>query len=254
MLRAHPAPGRALRLAVSRHDASRSCTSSCRPWSSTMGDAFPELKQQPAEGRASRSTTRRTSFLRTLERGIKLFNAGRRADAAEGGNAIVSGDGRVQAARHLRLPHRHHRSRWPQEQGLTRGHGRATSRRWRTRRSKARQGGKKFVVTAVKGELPPTDDSPKYEHALDRREGRSAGSRTTTVVTHRHAEGRRRRSRCCSTARTSTPSRAARSATPASIRDRRRRRVRGRGHAAARRHRAARRHAARRRARRSATA
>jgi alanyl-tRNA synthetase len=29
-------------------------------------------------------------------------------------------------------------------------------------KSKARAGGKKFTVTAVKGELPPTDDSPKY--------------------------------------------------------------------------------------------
>ena len=51
VLRAHPAPGGALRLAVPRHERSRSCTSSCRRSSSTMGGAFPELKRDPQQGR-----------------------------------------------------------------------------------------------------------------------------------------------------------------------------------------------------------
>ena len=42
-------------------------------------------------------------------------------------------------------------------------------------KEKAREGGKKFVVTAVKGDLPTTDDSPKYGPRRRRREGRSAG-------------------------------------------------------------------------------
>jgi alanyl-tRNA synthetase len=33
-------------------------------------------------------------------------------------------------------------------------------------KKKSREGGKKFTVTAVKGELPPTDDSPKYSAEL----------------------------------------------------------------------------------------
>ena len=40
----HPAPGGALRLAVLRHHESRFFATWCRSWSSTMGDAFPELQ------------------------------------------------------------------------------------------------------------------------------------------------------------------------------------------------------------------
>ena len=47
--------------------------------------------------------------------------------------------------------------------GLDRRSWPATSRRWRRPRTRLGEGGKKFVVTAVKGELPTTDDSPKYD-------------------------------------------------------------------------------------------
>ena len=69
------------------------------------------------------------------------------------------------------------------EAGLDGRSCRATSRRWRRPRSKSREGGKKLVVTAVQGELPKTDDSPKYGPPIDHGEGPRLG------------EGQRRRPR-----------------------------------------------------------
>ena len=65
-----------------------------------------------------------------------------------------------------------------------------------------------------RGELPKTDDSPKYDGLTADGQASSAGSRTTSSCTPA-ASRRATRPPCCSTAPTSTPSRAARSATPA---------------------------------------
>jgi len=70
------------------------------------GDRLPELKTSPARI-AEQIREEEESFIRTLDRGIKLFS-----EAAQRGAATktISGGGCLPAPRHLRALHRHHRA------------------------------------------------------------------------------------------------------------------------------------------------
>jgi alanyl-tRNA synthetase len=124
-----------------------------------MGDTFPELRKNPEKVREA-IFEEEEGFLRTLNRGIKLFTK-LVGQMREEGRAIVSGD----------EAYKLHDTygvliditqQMAQEQGLTvdlPGFKQAMEEA----KQKARAGGKKFAVAAVRGELPPTDDSPKYQ-------------------------------------------------------------------------------------------
>ncbi len=123
-----------------------------------MGDAFPELKRNPHKV-IDQIRDEEAGFLRTLSRGIKLFN--RIADRMKNdGLTIVRGEEAFQL-------HDTYgvlidiTQQMAQEQGFTvdmAGYETAMEQA----KNKARGGGKKVVVSAVQGTLPPTDDAPKF--------------------------------------------------------------------------------------------
>src|SRR5262245_12005107 len=128
----------------------------------TMGEAFPELKKNPHKV-IDQIRDEETAFLRNLERGIKLFD--RIADRMrKAGLTVVSGD------EAFKLHDTYGvlidiTQQMAQEQGFTvdmAGFEAAMTRA----QEQARSGGKKFTGAAVKGDLPPTDDSPKFASAL----------------------------------------------------------------------------------------
>jgi alanyl-tRNA synthetase len=123
-----------------------------------MSAAFPELRRDPQKVR-DQIHDEEAAFLRTLKRGITLFN--KIADGMKKeGRTEVNGD------EAFKLHDTYGvlidiTQQMAQEQGLTvdmAGYERAMT----GAQEKAKQGGKKFAVAAVKGELPPTDDAPKY--------------------------------------------------------------------------------------------
>ncbi|HPD29626.1 MAG TPA: alanine--tRNA ligase [Phycisphaerae bacterium] len=120
----------------------------------TMGHVFPELKERP-EKVAELIRDEEAGFGRTLDRGIALFE-----EAAAGGKSISAEyafklydtygfpiDLTVQMAgeRGIRVD----------EAGFVRLMSEA--------KEKARAGAKKHVMVAIDGELPVTDDAPKYD-------------------------------------------------------------------------------------------
>ena len=126
-----------------------------------FGAAFPELKKNPHKV-IDQIRDEEAAFLRTLTRGITLFT--HIADQMkEDGLTKVSGE------EAFKLHDTYGvlidiTQQMAQEQGLTvdmAGYEEAMKRA----QEQARGGGKKFAVTAVKGDLPPTDDSPKYDAA-----------------------------------------------------------------------------------------
>ncbi|MGL4422777.1 MAG: alanine--tRNA ligase [Gemmataceae bacterium] len=126
-----------------------------------LGDVFPELKRNPERVREVIYEEER-SFLRTLDRGLKLF-----AEAAERakshGSSITGHD-----AFHLHTTYGFDKGLTQQiagEQGLTVDMA-AYDKLWDEFTEKSNAGAKNIVITAVKGTLPPTDDSPKYEPEL----------------------------------------------------------------------------------------
>jgi alanyl-tRNA synthetase len=120
-----------------------------------MGHAFPELRRDP--GRVVDVVRdEEKSFLRTLDRGIVLFQEA----AGRARNKTISGEDV------FRLHDTHGiypdiTEQMAAEQGL-----RIDRRRYdelmEEARSRARGARKKLVITAVKGDLPRTDDAPKY--------------------------------------------------------------------------------------------
>jgi alanyl-tRNA synthetase len=122
-----------------------------------MGGAFPELTKNPEKVR-SVIYEEETSFLRTLENGIKLFN-----EAAKNGKTISGKD-----AFHLHTTFGLDKGitqQMAQEKGLTVDMA-EYERLWEEFVRKSDAGGKGIVITAVQGELPKTDDAPKYENAI----------------------------------------------------------------------------------------
>lgn len=123
--------------------------------------AFPELKRDPQRVR-DMIYDEEVAFLRTLKRGIKLFEK-ITTEMAKTGRKVVSGD------EAFKLHDTYGviidiTQQMAQEQGLSvdvAGFEKAME----VAQKKSAEGGKKFAVTAVKGDLPPTDDSPKYQFA-----------------------------------------------------------------------------------------
>jgi alanyl-tRNA synthetase len=123
----------------------------------TMGAAFPELQRRPDKV-AALIQDEEESFIRTLDRGIHLFRqAGERAK--KHGNRISGED-----AFKLHDTYGVYIDIVEQmagEEGLSVDRA-GYEEIVRRRKEEARQGRKKIVITAVQGELPRTDDSPKY--------------------------------------------------------------------------------------------
>ncbi|MFM8272223.1 MAG: alanine--tRNA ligase, partial [Gemmata sp.] len=123
-----------------------------------FGDAFPELRQNPHKV-MDQVRDEEAAFLRTLRRGVTLFN--RIAARTEtDGLKVVSGDDafKLHDTYGVLIDIT---QQMAQERGLAvdmDGYTRAMTRA----QEGARAGGKKFAVTAVKGDLPATDDLPKY--------------------------------------------------------------------------------------------
>ncbi len=126
-----------------------------------MGDAFPELRRNPEKVR-EQIFEEEESFLRTLKRGIVLFTKLVQQMKQEGRTAVNGEEAfKLHDTFGVLIDIT---EQMASEQGLTvdkDGYERVMSEA----QEKAKQGGKKFAVTAVKGELPPTDDSPKYRTA-----------------------------------------------------------------------------------------
>ncbi len=207
------------------------------------GRRVPGTEAQPGEGpRPDSATRRRRSSARwTAASSCSTRSRARwRRPAASRSAARTRSSCTTPTASSSTSP-----SRWRPKQGLT-VDGAGYERAMEEAKNKAREGGKKFVVTAVQGDA--ADDRRLAEVPRPRQSTAKVLGwvKDNAVVTHGQAHGRRDGRRCCSTARTSTPSRAGRSATAARSAPRPGR-LRGRGHAAARRRGPARRHAPRRR-------
>lgn len=129
-----------------------------------FGTAFPELKRNPQKVR-DQILDEEVAFLRTLKRGITLFN-NISAEMGKTGRKQVSG------AEAFKLHDTYGvlidiTEQMAAEQGLTvdkAGYEKAMVEA----KNRAREGGKKFAVAAIQGTLPPTDDSPKYRNEVIR--------------------------------------------------------------------------------------
>ncbi len=147
-----------------------------------MGDAFPELKKNPQRV-VDILRVEEESFVRTLDRGIRLFqDASVRAKQAGAGK--ISGNDAF-------LLHDTYglyidiTEQMAQEAGLEVDRP-AYEQLMQEARRKARGARKGFAVSAIEGELPPTDDSLKYQ-GFPAAEGKVAGWITNNRV---HTDGR----------------------------------------------------------------
>jgi alanyl-tRNA synthetase len=128
-----------------------------------MGGVFPELKQNPRRV-AEMIRDEETGFLRTLDRGLKLFQ--KAADRARSAGGVIIGKDafdlhteqglfiditeQMAGEAGLRVDRDEYQRLFDEFTGRT-GLDR-----------------KRFVIAAVKGDLPATDDSPKYDgHPID---------------------------------------------------------------------------------------
>lgn len=121
---------------------------------SNFGGAFPELKRDPQKVR-SVIYEEETSFLRTLDRGLKLFN-----EAATGTKTISA-----KTAFYLHTEQGIFidiTEQMAAEAGLKVDRA-GYDKLFKEFQKKSGEGREKLVISAVKGELPKTDDSPKYE-------------------------------------------------------------------------------------------
>ncbi len=120
----------------------------------TMGHVFPELKERPDKV-AELIRDEEASFGRTLDRGIALFE-----EAAAGGKSISAENAFKLYDTYgfpidLTVQMATERGMKVDEAGFARLMAEAKER--------ARAGAKKHVAIAIEGELPVTDDAPKYE-------------------------------------------------------------------------------------------
>ncbi len=123
---------------------------------SAMGEAFPELKRDPKKVQQV-ILDEEKGFLRTLERGLKLFNEA--AERARKNRGIISG----KDAFDLHTTHGLYidiTTQMAQEAGLT--VDRAEYDLLWDEFTTQTGGEKKFTISAIQGDLPKTDDSPKY--------------------------------------------------------------------------------------------
>jgi alanyl-tRNA synthetase len=123
-----------------------------------MGHAFPELRREPSKV-AGLIRTEEESFIKTLDRGIRLFD-----EAAE--RARQNGRNKISGADAFQLHDTYGffidiTEQMASEAGLSvdrQGFEEELERA----RDLARRAHKKLVITAVTGDLPKTDDSLKY--------------------------------------------------------------------------------------------
>jgi alanyl-tRNA synthetase len=124
----------------------------------TMSHAFPELQRDPGRV-AELIRTDEESFIRTLDRGIKLFQEAA-ARARQEGKNVLSGKDAFQLhdtyGVYIDIT-----EQMAAEAGLAVDRA-GYEREMDEAKKRARGARKKLVITAVQGELPATDDSPKY--------------------------------------------------------------------------------------------
>ncbi len=124
-----------------------------------MGGAFPELRRDPGKV-IGLIREEEESFIRTLDRGIRLFQEA--ADRAnQRGRRVISGEDAFQLhdtyGVFIDIT-----EQMASEAGLGVDRQRYQELMDEAKR-KARGARKKLVITAVSGDLPRTDDSPKYQ-------------------------------------------------------------------------------------------
>ncbi|MCS7020765.1 MAG: alanine--tRNA ligase [Gemmataceae bacterium] len=123
-----------------------------------MGDVFPELRRQPDHVQ-EQIREEEKSFLRTLHRGLKLFER-IAEETRQAGRATISGEDAFKLHDTYGL-FIDITQQMAAEQGLgvdVAGFEQAMEQA----RAKAREAGKKVHISAVSGELVPTDDHYKY--------------------------------------------------------------------------------------------
>ncbi len=123
-----------------------------------MGDAFPELKRDPKKVQDI-IRDEEESFLNTLDRGMKIFNEA--CDRAQGG--VISGEDAFKLHDTFGV-YIDITEQMASERGLSVDRA-GYEDCMRHAKEKARGARKKIVITAVDGDLPTTDDSPKYSSA-----------------------------------------------------------------------------------------
>ena len=144
------------------------------------GDGVSRIEDEPERGRRIMLDEEEAISSRRIQRGIGAFSRSRAGKPASSRWSASSGEDAVRLAHDLRLSRSISPSRWRRKQALTVDRGRATKRPCEeASRSISGEGREKVVVTADQGELPTTDDSPKYDGLDDQGERSSAGSRTT---------------------------------------------------------------------------
>lgn len=126
-----------------------------------MGAAFPELTKNPERVRSVIYEEER-GFLRTLDKGLKLFE--KAAERAAVNRMVISGKDAFELHTTYGLDIGITRQ-IAQEQGLSVDEA-EYQRLWDDFTKKSDAGGKGLVISAVQGELPKTDDSPKYDSAV----------------------------------------------------------------------------------------
>jgi alanyl-tRNA synthetase len=123
-----------------------------------MAGAFPELKRAPQRV-IDLVREEEAGFLRTLERGLKLFNDAADRVRKTGGETIAGDD--VFKLHDTFGVYVDVTEQMAGEAGLKVDRG-EYQRLMDDAKRKAREAAKKHLVTAVSGELPATDDSAKY--------------------------------------------------------------------------------------------
>ena len=126
-----------------------------------FGGAFPELKRDPQKVRST-IYEEEAGFLRTLDRGIKLFVEAAKHSVASGSKIIagnVAFDLHTEQGVFIDIT-----EQMAAEAGLTVDRA-SYERHFKEFQEKSSQGRKKLVISAVKGELPKIDDTPKYSLA-----------------------------------------------------------------------------------------
>ncbi len=124
-----------------------------------MSGAFPELAKNPERVRNA-IYAEEVAFIKNLDRGMKLFMQLVEKTRAEGGTVVSGVDAFTlhdTYGVYIDIT-----QQMASEQGISvdfEGYTAAMT----DAKERARKGGKTFVVSAVKGELPTTDDSPKYQ-------------------------------------------------------------------------------------------
>ncbi|MEO2091327.1 MAG: alanine--tRNA ligase, partial [Gemmataceae bacterium] len=126
-----------------------------------LGAVFPELTRNPEKVREVIYEEER-GFLRTLDKGIKLFAEA--AERASRNNFVISGKDAFNLHTTYGLDIGI-TQQMAQESGLS-VDMEDYKRLWKIFTEKSDAGGKGLVISAVQGELPKTDDSPKYDSAV----------------------------------------------------------------------------------------